>query len=206
MPLADETALGLLETHGLVAGIEAADAMLKTAEVRLVAMEQTIPALITVKVVGDVASVTASVAAGRAAAERVGRVVSAHVIPRPADEVRAMMRLDDDSTPERRAATPMHGGTAAAESDASPPSGRGGSARGRDTSASGRAPSTAGRSPSPPGTEVLSAADQPDYHAMTVRELRAAAREIPDFPLQGREVARARKSELIEHLIRHRGA
>lgn len=157
MPLADETALGLLETHGLVAGIEAADAMLKTALVRLVSIEQTIPALITIKIVGEVAAVQAAVDAGRAAAERVGRVVSAHMIARPSDEVRAMMKLDRD--PESATAH-----VAAARSD------------------------------------------EPEYEAMTVRELRAAVRDIPDFPIQGREVARARKDELIHHLRKHRGA
>ncbi len=80
-------ALGLVETHGLVAGVEACDAMLKAAAVRLVGLEQTVAALITVKVVGETAAVQASVDAGVAAAERVGRVVAAHVIPRPSAEV-----------------------------------------------------------------------------------------------------------------------
>ncbi len=79
-------ALGLLETRGLVAAIEAADAMLKTADVRLLAREQTIPALITIEIIGEVAAVRAAVEAGKQAAERVGEVVSAHVIPRPDTE------------------------------------------------------------------------------------------------------------------------
>ncbi|MDX1418814.1 MAG: BMC domain-containing protein [Rubricoccaceae bacterium] len=85
-PLQD-AALGLLETHGLVAAIEGTDAMLKAAEVRLLHQERTVPALITSTIVGETAAVRAAVEAGRAAAERVGRVVSAHVIPRPAPEV-----------------------------------------------------------------------------------------------------------------------
>lgn len=90
MPPTEGLALGLVETHGLVAGIEACDAMLKAANVRLVGVEQTIPALITVKVAGETAAVRAAVDAGAAAAERVGRVVSKHVIPRPAAEVQAV--------------------------------------------------------------------------------------------------------------------
>lgn len=89
MPPAEGSALGLVETHGLVAGIEACDAMLKAANVRLVGMEQTVPALITIKVVGETAAVRSSVEAGAAAAERVGRVVSTHVIPRPSSDVAA---------------------------------------------------------------------------------------------------------------------
>ncbi len=86
----DETALGMVETRGLVAAIEAADAMVKAADVRLVAIEQTVAALMTAHVVGEVAAVRAAVEAGRAAAERVGEVVSVHVIPRPDDAVRQM--------------------------------------------------------------------------------------------------------------------
>ena len=77
------SALGMLETHGLVAAIEAADAMLKSADVRLVQQQRTNPALITHFVVGETAAVRSAVDAGRSAAERVGKVVSAHVIPRP---------------------------------------------------------------------------------------------------------------------------
>ncbi len=90
MPPSSGNALGLVETQGLIAGIEACDAMLKAANVRLVGVEQTVPALITVKVVGETAAVRAAVDAGAAAAERLGKVVSKHVIPRPSDDVYAV--------------------------------------------------------------------------------------------------------------------
>lgn len=83
----DERALGLIETRGLVAAIEAADAMVKAAQVKLIGTEKTIAALITVKVVGEVGAVKAAVDAGAAAAERIGELVSCHVIPRPHDEI-----------------------------------------------------------------------------------------------------------------------
>ena len=83
----DETALGLIETRGLVAAIEAADAMVKAAHVKLIGTEKTIAALITVKVVGEVGAVKSAVDAGAAAAERIGELVSCHVIPRPHDEI-----------------------------------------------------------------------------------------------------------------------
>ncbi len=100
------TALGLVETKGLVAGIEACDAMLKAARVRLIGMEQTVPALITIKVEGETAAVRSAVDAGAAAAERIGVVVSVHVIPRPADEVRAIFL---DAERPRLTAPPIPG-------------------------------------------------------------------------------------------------
>ncbi len=78
-----ERALGLVETKGLVGAIEAADAMVKAAKVKLLGTEKTIAALITVKVVGEVGAVKAAVDAGASAAARVGELVSVHVIPRP---------------------------------------------------------------------------------------------------------------------------
>jgi hypothetical protein len=89
--MAEADALGVVETRGLVAGIEAADAMVKAAGVRLLGQTRTNAALITVAVVGDVAAVRAAVDAGRAAAERVGHVLSAHVIARPAEGVVAQL-------------------------------------------------------------------------------------------------------------------
>ena len=76
-------ALGLVETKGLVGAIEAADAMVKAANVTIVSYEKIGFGLVTVMVRGDVGAVKAAVEAGSAAADRVGQVVSTHVIPRP---------------------------------------------------------------------------------------------------------------------------
>ncbi|KYH32163.1 BMC domain-containing protein [Neomoorella mulderi] len=76
-------ALGLIETKGLVAAIEAADAMLKAASVELVGMEKIGSGLVTVMVSGDVGAVKAATEAGAAAAGRLGEIVAVHVIPRP---------------------------------------------------------------------------------------------------------------------------
>jgi len=141
------TALGLVETRGLVAAIEAADAMAKAAAVTLVPYEQTVAALITVQVVGEVAAVQAAVDAGKRAAERVGEVVAVHVIPRPDDAVQIM----------------QFGNTETAEPSESPE------------------------------TEAA-------YTDMTVRELRAYARAVEGLPIQGREIARANKAQLLEAL------
>lgn len=139
---ADQEALGLVETKGLVAAIEAADAMVKAARVTLLGMEQADAGLCTIQVCGDTAAVQAAVDAGAAAAARIGAVVATHVIPRPAPEVRAMQ------TPQ---AAPRRTG------------------------------------PTPAGIED-----------MTVRELRALAREFDDLPIKGREIARANRQQLLD--------
>ena len=84
-------ALGMIETKGLVASIEAADAMVKAANVTLIGKEHVGGGLVTVMVRGDVGAVKASVDAGAAAAERVGELLSIHVIPRPHDEVEGIL-------------------------------------------------------------------------------------------------------------------
>jgi len=80
-------ALGLIETKGLVGAIEAADAMAKAANVKIVGKEKSSGALVTIKIVGDVAAVKSAVDAGSLAAQRVGELLSAHVIARPHDEL-----------------------------------------------------------------------------------------------------------------------
>ncbi|MCK4574188.1 MAG: ethanolamine utilization microcompartment protein EutM [candidate division Zixibacteria bacterium] len=76
-------ALGMIETKGLVALIEAADAMVKAAKVQLVAYEKVGGGFVTVMVRGDVAACKAATEAGAAAAQKIGELVSVHVIPRP---------------------------------------------------------------------------------------------------------------------------
>lgn len=80
-------ALGLIETRGLVGSIEAADAMVKAANVELVGKEQIGGGYVTVMVRGDVGAVKAATDAGAAAARKVGELLSVHVIPRPHDEL-----------------------------------------------------------------------------------------------------------------------
>jgi ethanolamine utilization protein EutM len=85
------TALGLIETKGLVGAIEAADAMVKAANVVLLGREQIGGGLVTVMVRGDVGAVKAATDAGAVAAGKVGEVQSVHVIPRPHEEVEAIL-------------------------------------------------------------------------------------------------------------------
>ena len=89
--MANTNSLGMVETRGLVAAIEAADAMVKSANVQLVGKEQVGGGLVTVMVRGDVGAVQAATDAGAAAAEKVGELISVHVIPRPHNEVDAIL-------------------------------------------------------------------------------------------------------------------
>ena len=84
-------ALGMVETKGLVSLIEASDAMLKSANVRMIGWDKVGAGLVTSFVVGDVAAVKAAVDAGADAAARVGELVSIHVIPRPHEELPALL-------------------------------------------------------------------------------------------------------------------
>lgn len=89
--MANANALGMVETRGLVGAIEAADAMVKAANVTLIGKEQVGAGLVTVLVRGDVGAVKAATDAGAAAAENVGELISVHVIPRPHAEVEVIL-------------------------------------------------------------------------------------------------------------------
>ena len=161
----DEKALGLVETKGLVGAIEAADAMVKTAAVQLIGIENTIAALLTVKVVGETGAVKAAVDAGASAAEKVGELISCHVIPRPHDDTESIVYNQSDEI------------------------GPGGS----DANPTGDVASTKGRGP-----HELVYFDIETVKAMPVRQLRSLARDVPGFPIQGREISRANKEILVE--------
>ena len=87
----EKQALGMVETKGLVGAVEAADAMVKAANVVLVGKEKIGSGLVTGMGRGDVGAVKASVDAGAAAAKRVGELVSVHVIPRPHEDVEGIL-------------------------------------------------------------------------------------------------------------------
>ena len=88
------TSIGLIETRGLTASIEAADAMLKAADVELLGTEKIGSGLVTVMVTGEVGTVKAATEAGQEAASRIGELVAVHVIPRPHQDItRILPRL-----------------------------------------------------------------------------------------------------------------
>jgi ethanolamine utilization protein EutM len=92
-------ALGLLETKGLVALMEGADAMLKAANVEMIGWDKAGSGMVTAFVKGDVAAVKAAVDAGAAAASRIGEVVSVQVIPRPHEELGGILTFTKPAAP-----------------------------------------------------------------------------------------------------------
>ena len=87
----ERIALGMIETRGLIGSIEAADAMVKAADVTLIGKVHVGGGLVTVMVRGEVGAVKAAVEAGAAAAERFGNLISQHLIPRPHNEVEGIL-------------------------------------------------------------------------------------------------------------------
>lgn len=115
-------ALGMIETRGLIGSIEAADAMLKSADVSLLRQEKVDAALVTVLIQGDVSAVQAAVEAGSAAAARVGELVSAHVIPHPDEEVGKVLFTDKkEEAPKPAEPVVKQEGTVSTESALTPP-------------------------------------------------------------------------------------
>lgn len=87
----EKQALGMVETRGLIGAVEAADAMVKAANVKLLGKEKVGAGLVTVMVCGDVGAVKAAADAGASAAKRVGELYGVHVIPRPHDEMKIIL-------------------------------------------------------------------------------------------------------------------
>ncbi|TBL76481.1 BMC domain-containing protein [Paenibacillus thalictri] len=84
-------ALGMIETRGFIASVEVADAMIKSADVKLIKQEQVDAGLVVILVEGDVGAVQAALDAGKEAAKRVGVLVAAHLIPRPDDGIHTIL-------------------------------------------------------------------------------------------------------------------
>lgn len=185
--------LGLVETLGLVAAVEAADAMLKAADVRLVRTHRVDPGRISHVVAGETSAVQAAVAAGVAAAERVGTVYGSLVIARPADDVwQAMLGVLPDAAETAEEAEP------ASDSATEPAE----SARAGGDSADAPVNLRAGTPASGPPTGPVEATAPPerDYAAMNVQALRALVRDRADIELRGRAVASASKDDLVAGL------
>ena len=96
-------ALGMVETKGFVGAVEAADAMVKAANVKLVGREKIGSGLVTVMVRGDVGAVKSAVDAGAAATKRVGELYSVHVIPRPDETVEGILPKAESTAPKKSA-------------------------------------------------------------------------------------------------------
>jgi len=164
-----ELALGLIETRGLIASLEAADAALKAADVKLISKDRVDGALVTIKLTGDVAAVQAAVEAGAAAAQRIGVLVATHVIARPDESIHDSLAFVTIDSKKKNKKTD--------EADAG---------------------SSGGNASEPEVTTDVTLLKQ-----RTVEELRRMARKVEGFPIQGREISRANKEELIQLICQY---
>ena len=220
-----DQALGMVETRGLVAAIEAADAMLKAAKVTLIGKERADAGLMTIMVIGETAAVRSAVDAGAAAAQRVGVLVSTHVIPRPDVQMQGIFpslggesklppkkfgkrSLKDSRETEisKELPTPK---TFIAEKDSDeeilnqePEKTEKSSetierlrreAFGKETQKTGekKKKEAAGKKT---GTSSMS-----ELEVLNVHQLRRLARSTPGFPIQGREISRANRGQLLDY-------
>lgn len=177
-------ALGMIETRGLVASIEASDSMVKAANVKLIGKVHVGSGLVTVMVKGDVGAVKAAVDAGAAAANRTGELVSVHVIPRPHSEIEYILpqppdseeNLKKDSCKEEKLENNTHAPQVLEESSEN-----------YNT-----------ESPEKSIDDIMK-----ELEAMSVVELRRYARNFSDLSISGRQISKANKSVLLEELRRH---
>ena len=217
-------ALGLVETRGLVAAIEAADAMVKAANVILVGREKTDPALITVKVVGETAAVRSAVDAGAAAAKRVGELISSHIIPQPDEQMVTLLPEISEGKVEAPKETYVEP-SPIKETKVKPTI--------KKEKKSLISPKEETSKEIKPQTELFTPATETiarlrrealgtgterekketvksskalkkskiteDIEKMNVHELRHYARSLEGFPIQGRQISMANKKELVEY-------
>ena len=188
----------MIETRGLVGSIEAADAMLKAANVTLASKTHVGGGLVTVMVRGDVGAVKAAVDAGAAAAERVGELISVHVIPRPADDVEHIL---DPLTPPEPPADPEPELEPETERAAEP-----------EPEVEPEPPAQPEPEPEDPSLEEedpeeeahaaeLESLSEESMQRMTVARLRAVARALGATGMTRREIRFAKKEELIARIL-----
>lgn len=181
-------ALGMIETRGLVAAIEAADAMVKAANVTLQCKEHVGGGLVTVMVRGDVGAVKAAVDAGAAAAERVGTLISVHVIPRPHAELEEI--LGELPPPDAKPAPEL---PVQPEPEPEP------EMVGQEPAAPEpeKAPAQPEAAPVPEGAEELT---DEALEAMPVVQLRVLARSLNVEGMSRREIRDAKKDQLLTEI------
>lgn len=182
-------ALGMIETKGLVGAIEAADAMVKAANVTLVGKTRVGGGLVTVMVRGDVGAVKAAADAGAAAAERVGELVSVHVIPRPAAGIESILGDPRPMRPEPPSPAPP-------EPEPDAPA----EAPERETLPEGDEES-ADEAEADADASELGALDEETLQKMTVARLRAVARALGITGMTRRDLRVAKKEELIARIL-----
>lgn len=193
-------ALGLIETRGLVGSIEAADAMLKAAQVTLLEKTHIGGGLVTVSVLGEVGAVKAATDAGAAAAQRVGELISVHVIPRPHDSLDGLIVNVDP---------PPTGGALPAPAEEKKEE----APKPQKPKAKEKQPKTAAADGAPPAEDAVTReqldqlAEQQGIDAVKaalndipVGKLRTLAREYKELGIAGREISKANRDTLVGEL------
>ena len=207
-----QRALGFVETRGLVASIEAADAMLKASNVKLIGKEVVKAGLVTITVEGDVAAVKSSVDAGAAAAQRVGELVSVHIIPRPDDQIVNTLILEMKGIPKKPTPTKSKQITEdKKETIEKPVLEKEELPEGEDiekTEVSTGATKTIERlrrealgkeEKTAKAESKVTSINMEELEKLNVHQLRRLARSTESFPIKGREISRSNRRQLLDH-------
>lgn len=211
--------LGLIETRGLVAAIEAADAAAKAANVTLLSAELLGGGIVTLRMQGDLGAVQAAVDAGAQAAKRIGEVIAVRVIPRPVGE---LSKLSAESAPTRTVPSrPVAPVERTVESHVDPSASSISKSRPAATQTPAKPKPSVIKSPTPakpvpaprieppvavapatvhhsPATVSRSQYDFAELEAMPVVRLRQFARSVKNLGIQGRQISMANKTQLLE--------
>jgi microcompartment protein CcmL/EutN len=204
-----DRALGMVETRGLIASIEAADAMVKAANVQLLGKERADAGLITILIAGETAAVKSAVDAGAAAAQRVGELVSTHIIPRPDDQIgiivstnasvkttRTELKPVPEIKPERRKRQiQIEAITEETEPILKPSS----SSTIERLKEEALGITLVVDKPGKTKTKSESKFSMAELEVMNVHQLRRFARDFESFPIKGREISRANRGELLDY-------
>lgn len=188
-------ALGMIETRGLVASIEAADAMVKAASVTPISKTHVGGGLVTVMVEGDVGAVKAATDAGAAAAERVGELISVHVMPRPAADVAHILDRRPEPKPEPEPEPPAPEPEPEPEVPEHEP----------EEAAHTEEMKEEQPEEAPAEKMDLSELTPEALGKMTVAKLRIVARELGTTGMSRRDIRFAKKEDLIERITKALG-
>lgn len=202
-----DRALGMVETRGLIASIEAADAMLKAAKVKLLGKEKVKAGLVTVLVVGETAAVKSAVDAGAAAAQRVGELISTHIIPRPDDQIDSIISIksepgpvEEKSLPEKQSGRRKMQIQFEKKNEKIEPAFQTGPSttierlKEEALGSNSRAEKPLKSKPKSELNFTMS-----ELEVMNVHQLRRFARDLESFPIKGREISRANRGELLDY-------
>lgn len=202
-----DQALGLIETKGLIGAIEAADAMTKAADVKLISKEYVTGALVIIKVMGETAAVKASVDAGSAAAQRIGELVSAHVIPRPDDQIDLLLfeneisETDDRKTVKKTVIT--ESSVPELKEEIKPEKVKKSTSNKKDVPKNNSSTLPEIKPAQKKNPEIkISDSKIPSMEqlvVLNVHSLRRIARGISNFPIKGREISKANRAKLLDY-------